>query len=77
MKVEKNKNLKSFNFYNLDLETKYFIELKSKKDFEEAFCWIQEKKIKKVFILAEGSNIIFKKEFFDGVILKVSNGFTK
>jgi hypothetical protein len=37
MKIEKNKNLKNFNFYNLKVQTKYFVELENKKDFIEIF----------------------------------------
>jgi UDP-N-acetylenolpyruvoylglucosamine reductase len=37
MKIEKNKNLKNFNFYNLKVQAKYFVELKNKKDFIEIF----------------------------------------
>lgn len=75
MKIEKKKKLKKFNFYNLDVTAKYFVELKKKKDFEEVFSWMDRNDIKKSFIIGEGSNIIFKKDFFDGVVIKISNNF--
>jgi UDP-N-acetylenolpyruvoylglucosamine reductase len=38
---------------------------------------MKKKKIRKYFFLGEGSNIIFKNIFFDGVIIKISNNFLK
>jgi hypothetical protein len=35
--IKKNKNLKKFNFYNLNVRAKYFVELKNKNDFVEIF----------------------------------------
>lgn len=75
MKIENNKNLLKYNFYKIKALTKYFVELKSKKDFEEVFQWIEKNKIKKYHILGEGANTIFIPKKYDGLIIKISNSF--
>jgi UDP-N-acetylenolpyruvoylglucosamine reductase len=77
MKIEKNKKLLNYNFYKINAVAENFVELKNKKDFLEVFKYFEKNKIKKFFILGGGANIIFVKEKYDGVVIKISNTFTR
>ncbi len=77
LKIEKNKNLLDFNFYKIKSKTKYFVELKNKKDFLEIFQWIKKNKIKQYFILGEGANTIFVNKKCDWLVIKIANNFFK
>lgn len=75
MKIEENKDLFKFNTYKLNAKTKYFLELKKEKDFLDFFKLYSDEKIKKFFILGEGSNSIFIAKKYNGWIIKISNNF--
>lgn len=77
MKIEKDKDLKTFNYYDLNVTAKFFVELKTRDDFVEAFAFVEKEKLKKFFVFGEGSNIVFKREVYDGLVMKVSNTFLK
>ena len=77
MKVEKNKNLKNLNTYQIDVQAKYFLELKKKSDFFELLNFLKENKIKNFFILGGGSNVIFVNKKYNSLVVKISNTFSQ
>ena len=71
--ISNNKNLFKFNSLKISVYSKYFIDCKSEKDLQLSFNLIKTKKIP-FFILGEGTNVVFKKNF-NGLIIK--NSFKK
>jgi UDP-N-acetylmuramate dehydrogenase len=68
MEITHNKSLKDLNQYGIDVDAKYYIELKSLEDLEE----LQNSELineKNVLILGEGNNILFRKNY-NGLIVK-------
>jgi UDP-N-acetylmuramate dehydrogenase len=51
---------------------KYFIEIKSEQELEEAIKWAKEKKVK-IFFLGGGSNVLINDKEIDGLVLKIFN----
>ena len=68
--ISNNKNLFKFNSLKISVYSKYFIDCKSEKDLQLSFNLIKTKKIP-FFILGEGTNVVFKKNF-NGLIIKNS-----
>lgn len=68
MKLEKNKNLKSFNQYGVDFNSKYYAEISSKEDLKKLLA-LKELNNLPLQILGEGNNILFTKDF-NGLILR-------
>jgi UDP-N-acetylmuramate dehydrogenase len=77
MIVETNKKLVDFNFYRINTVAKYFVELKKKEDFFDVFTWIKKENIKKYCVLGEGANVIFVSKKYDGLVIKISNNFSR
>ena len=69
-KIILNKNLIDLNSLKLSVKSKYFIECSNDQDLKSVHAFLKNKKIK-FFILGEGTNIVFKKNF-DGLIIKNS-----
>jgi UDP-N-acetylmuramate dehydrogenase len=79
IKIEKDKDLLKYNSYKINITAKYFVELKIESDYSdiyELFDFIKKEKIKKFFVLGSGANVIFKNNFYDGIIIKLKNNFT-
>ena len=66
MKTYKNKSLKKYNTFNIDVKAKYFVELESK---EECLNVLDKYKDEKILILGDGSNVLFVNDW-DGIVLK-------
>lgn len=70
MKIEHNYNLSKLNTLGINVEAKYFVEVKNEKDLDELFNFPEFKNNKKMF-LGGGSNVLFTKDF-DGFVVKIS-----
>lgn len=70
MKIIENISLKNFNTFKVDVSARYFIEINYLSDLEELINSgiLQNHKF---FILGEGSNVLFTKDF-DGIIIKIN-----
>ncbi len=76
MKITENKNLKKYNSFGVEVFANQFVEVTSK---QEIINLIKEDFFtnRKVFILGEGCNVLFTKNY-DGIVLKVnSKGINK
>lgn len=72
MVISENISLLPFNTFHIDVNAKYFAEIKTENDFSELFG--EEKfRSQQKLILGGGSNILFTKNF-DGIVIK--NSFT-
>jgi len=65
-----NYNIKKYNTYKLEVIAKYLVFVKSINELTELLKTLKENKIK-YLILGNGSNVIFKDDYFDGVIIKL------
>ena len=70
MQIEENVSLKRYNTFGVDVNARYFVEIKNEDDLQEAITNQEFKKDKKLF-LGGGSNILFTKDY-DGLVAKIS-----
>ncbi len=78
MILGRKKELLFYNSYKIRVEADYFIEVENKKkyaDFYKLFKFIKKQNIKKYFVLGSGANVIFKNNFYDGIIIKLKSSF--
>ncbi len=68
MKILKNKSLKEFNQYGVDINAKYFVEIKNDNDITDLINSGYLKK-ENILILGSGNNILFTKDF-NGIVVK-------
>jgi UDP-N-acetylmuramate dehydrogenase len=69
VKIEENKNLKSFNTFGIDVNATYFCSISTIEEFRELQQSSVYQKSKRL-ILGGGSNVLFLNDF-DGLIIKV------
>ena len=70
MNIQENVSLKQYNTFGIDINAKYFIEVKTEAELT-AFCQSDFLDGKRYLVLGSGSNILFTKDF-DGVVIKNS-----
>lgn len=68
--VYENANMKNYTTYKLESICKYLVMPDSIDNLVKLIKYLKKEKIK-YFIMGNGSNIIFKNNFFDGVIVKL------
>ena len=61
-------NLKRYNTYRLETICKYLIIPKTKEELRDLLKYIKEKELKYI-VLGNGSNIIFKDMYYDGIVI--------
>jgi UDP-N-acetylmuramate dehydrogenase len=69
MKLEKDKPLSPLTTFRVGGSAKYFVEVSSERELQEALVFAHEKNVP-VFILGGGSNIIIHDNGFSGVVIK-------
>ena len=69
--VEKNKNLKEYNTFGIDVNTKLYINIENTIDILESIKFIKNENITNIFVLGGGSNILFMGTF-NGLILHIN-----
>jgi UDP-N-acetylmuramate dehydrogenase len=70
MQIEENVSLKKYNSFAVDVQARYFLEIKSEEELQEFFSSSEFKRDKKLF-LGGGSNILFTKDY-EGLIVKIT-----
>ncbi|WP_185866811.1 UDP-N-acetylmuramate dehydrogenase [Blattabacterium cuenoti] len=66
--IKKNFSLKNFNTFGINVYAHYFVNVKSIEDIQEIFC--KYPSIPKLF-LGNGSNILFLKNYYQGMVIKI------
>lgn len=68
--LQENVSLKPFNTFGIDVQAKYFAEIKTAADLQSIFA---DAKLKQepLLVLGGGSNLLFTKDF-EGLVLKVA-----
>ena len=65
-----NISLKKYNSYKLDTKAKYLIFPKNENELLKLLLFIRKNAIKYI-VLGNGSNVIFKNEYYDGVVIRL------
>lgn len=68
LKIENDKDLKSFNTYGVGGKAKYFLIAEKKSDFIEALEFANEKNIP-LLVLGRGSNVLFSEKDYPGLVV--------
>ena len=74
-KIYFNYSLKKLNWFNIGGDTKIYFKPDTLQNLVE-FLKIYKKE-EKLFVLGAGSNVLFKDDLFDGVVLKLSKNFSR
>ncbi len=74
MKVYPDYDLKEILWYKIGGRARFLIEVQNKDDVKRAFEFLKKEKIKNVFFLGLGSNIIFANDNFDGAVIRFVPG---
>ena len=67
-----NCNLKRYNTYRLETICKYLVIPKDKEELRELLKYLNINSIKHI-VIGGGSNIIFKDDYYDGIVISLSN----
>lgn len=70
--MKANINLQPYNSFGFNATAKYFVEINDTRELDRLFRTPEYKK-EKHLILGGGNNILFTKEFFDGIIILMNN----
>ncbi len=70
LSIKKNIKLADYTTFKIGGNAKYFFIAKNEKDVLDILKWVEEKK-EKIFILGGGSNLLFRDEGFNGVVIKM------
>ena len=65
-------NLKKYNTYRLETICKYLVFPKNKEELKEFLKFLNDSK-EKYIVLGNGSNVIFKDDYYDGVVIILSH----
>ena len=74
--IERNVPLKKYNTFRIKGETKYFVKISSKDELIKSLQWAKENSLP-VFILGNGSNVLFSDKKYPGIIIKIENNKIK
>ena len=71
IEIQENVNLKKYNTYRLETIAKYLVLPKTKEELRILLKYLITKG-EKYIVLGNGSNIIFKNDYYDGVVIVLS-----
>ena len=74
--IERNVPLKKYNTFRIKGETKYFVKISSKDELIKSLQWAKENSLP-VFILGNGSNVLFSDKKYPGIIIQIKNQKSK
>ena len=69
-----NFDIKKLNWFNIGGKSKIFFKPKNLKELKEFLLLYSNRG--KIFVLGLGSNVLFKDETYNGVVIKLSNNFS-
>jgi UDP-N-acetylmuramate dehydrogenase len=74
--IKKDVLLKDYNTFRIGGRTKYFTKISSKDKLIKTLHWAKENSLP-IFILGNGSNILFSNKKYRGIIIKIENNKVK
>jgi UDP-N-acetylmuramate dehydrogenase len=72
MNIQENYPLSEYLWYKLGGKAKYFVEVSSADDIQPLLNFLQETTPAQIFLCGLGSNLVFKDEDFDGVVISIT-----
>lgn len=72
MTIHQNYPLSEFLWYHIGGNANYFVEVSSLDDIPELLEFLKDKKALPVFICGLGSNLVFKDEDYEGVVIAIA-----
>lgn len=70
MKVYPDFEIGDVLWYKIGGKVRYLIDVNSRDDVKKAYEFLRREKIKRIFLLGLGSNLIFTDEYFDGAVVR-------
>lgn len=70
MQIQKDFNLGELLWYKIGGRVRFLVDVKNKEDLKEAFVFLKKEKVKNIFFLGLGSNLIFTDDYFDGAVIR-------
>ncbi len=70
MKVYPDFEIRNELWYKIGGKVRYLIDVNSRDDIKKAYEFLRREKIKRIFLLGLGSNIIFTDDYFDGAVIR-------
>ena len=74
--IKKDVSLKHYNTFRINGKTKYFTKISSKDKLIKTLHWAKENSLP-IFILGNGSNILFPDQKYQGIVIKIENNKIK
>jgi UDP-N-acetylmuramate dehydrogenase len=74
--IKKDVSLKNYNTFRIGGKTKYFIKVSSRDKLIKTLRWAKENSLP-VFILGNGSNVLFSDKKYKGIVIKIENNKIK
>jgi len=74
--IKRDVSLKNYNTFRIGGKAKYFTKISSKDKLIKTLHWAKENSLP-VFILGNGSNILFSDKKYHGIIIKIENNKIK
>ena len=74
--IKKDVSLKNYNTFRIGGKTKYFTKISSKDKLIKTLNWVKENSLP-IFILGNGSNVLFSDKKYQGIIIKIENNKIK
>lgn len=71
MKIKTNKNITSLTTLRILCKADFYLKAESVQDIKTGIKFAKEKKIK-FFILGNGSNVLFKNDYYNGLIIHIA-----
>ena len=72
LEIKKNELLKNHSTFRIGGPARYFAEPSSEEEIREALNFAAQKNLP-LFVFGRGSNILFRDEGFDGLVIKIKN----
>jgi len=70
LEISENEPLKNHSTFRIGGNAKYFVAVKNAEEIKEAIAFAQSKNLPYIFI-GSGSNILFRDEGYEGVVMKI------
>jgi len=74
MQVYKDFDLSQVLWFRIGGKAEYFLQCESREDVIKALDFVEEHHPKRVFVCAQGSNLIFTDDYFEGVVIHLTAG---
>jgi len=74
--IKKDVSLKNYNTFRIGEKTKYFTKVSSRDKLIKTLHWAKENSLP-VFILGNGSNVLFSDKKYKGIVIKIENNKIK